>query len=425
MRELKVFIEISGEQRYVGKITGETYLDAGFHYDAEYMQSSWGKPVSISLPFQDETFSAGATRNFFEGLLPEGFSRKAVAEWIKADENDYLTILSVLGRECLGAIKVTGDRDTLADSAYVKLSFDQVRELAEEGASKSSEILIKTHLSLAGATGKVGLYYDADNDSWYLPKGDAPSTHIVKQSHVRLKRVVLNEQLCLLAAKKQGIDVSDTFIINIGSGRDEEILFATSRYDRLLDSGKSIDGLPVPDRLHQEDFAQAMGIASSDKYEKSEKGYLAGMFDTIRANCKDPISEQKKLWKRICFNFLIGNTDCHIKNYSLLYNKSLGGISLAPAYDIISTRVYRLTNEMSFYIGGELDIEKMDRSSFARASHEAGMAERMAVNILDDMADSFEAALEEASEEIREAGFNDVSDLKERILSCGGYANLS
>jgi len=50
-----------------------------------------------------EEFSIQQTKNFFEGLLPEGFSRRAVANWAKVDENDYLSILAELGRECLGA----------------------------------------------------------------------------------------------------------------------------------------------------------------------------------------------------------------------------------------------------------------------------------------------------------------------------------
>lgn len=57
---------------------------------------------TISLPFQKEPFSAEKTKNFFESLLPEGFSRRAVADWIKTDEYDYLAILKALGKECLG-----------------------------------------------------------------------------------------------------------------------------------------------------------------------------------------------------------------------------------------------------------------------------------------------------------------------------------
>ena len=136
----------------------------------------------------------------------------------------------------------------------------RVKELAEEGATKSTQILMETHQSLTGASGKVGLYYDEKKDKWYLPKGEAPSNYIVKQSHVRLSKLVLNEQLCMMTAKELGIEIPESFIINIGKGTDSEVLFATKRYDRREESDKNIDGLSVPFRLHQEDFAQAMGI---------------------------------------------------------------------------------------------------------------------------------------------------------------------
>jgi len=211
-----------------------------------------------------EEFSIQQTKNFFEGLLPEGFSRRAVANWAKVDENDYLSILAELGRECLGAIMVVeGEKST--SQHYEKLGIKQVKELAAEGATRSTRILMETHLSLTGASGKVGLYYDKDHDEWYLPKGNAPSTYIVKQSHVRLEQIVLNEQLCMLTAKLLGIDVPDSFIINLGKGKDEEVLFATQRYDRKLSDRETIDGLRTPLRLHQEDFSQALGIGSSQK----------------------------------------------------------------------------------------------------------------------------------------------------------------
>ena len=57
-----------------------------------------------------------------------------------------------------------------------------------------------------------------------------------------------------------GIEIPESFIINIGKGTDSEVLFATKRYDRREERDKNIDGLSVPFRLHQEDFAQAMGI---------------------------------------------------------------------------------------------------------------------------------------------------------------------
>ena len=101
--------------------------------------------------------------------------------------------------------------------------------------------------------------------------GTAPSTHILKQSHVRLKKIVANEQLCLLTARKLGIRTPDSFIINLND-KENDFLFATERYDRkILDTSKELMGKKVPLRLHQEDFAQALGITASQKYEKTGK----------------------------------------------------------------------------------------------------------------------------------------------------------
>lgn len=423
MRELSVYIELNGIQTLVGKISGEQYNDARFRYVREYIEAKEAAPISVSLPFQDDYFSTEQTRNFFESLLPEGFSRKAVADWMKADENDYIAILAQLGRECLGAIKIVEGNDD-RESGYELLSAERVKALAAEGATKSTEILLETHLSLTGASGKVGLYYNSDNNKWYLPKGDAPSTHIVKQSHVRHKQIVLNEQLCIQTAKRIGIAVPESFIVSNGSQSDQDVLYATPRYDRPLSENKIIDGLKCPYRLHQEDFAQALGIFASDKYEKVPSGYMSRMFDLLRHNSVNPIEDQIALLRIIIFNYLIGNTDCHVKNFSLLYSEDLKSKRLAPAYDLVATRVYRTTSNMSFYIGGELDISKINRNNFAISASEIGLSEKMVLDNFDYVANKLEGAMTEAAEELANKGFDNSISLKNEILKNGGYASL-
>ena len=228
----------------------------------------------------------------------------------------------------------------------------------------------------------------------------------------------------MLTAKEAGINAVDSFIVNTGNGSDSDILFATKRYDRKMIGNRSIDGLRIPNRLHQEDFAQAMGISAKDKYEKESKNYLKLMFDTIRANCADPISQQIILWKMICFNYLIGNTDAHIKNFALVYGENLKTISLAPAYDIVSTRIYNMSDEMSFYIGGELNIERMSRNTFASAAGECGLTERIALKSFDEVADSFENALKKSADYLYETGFKDVKEMSGNILKTGGFGKL-
>ena len=425
MENYIVSIEKQGRLYRVGSISGQDHSEACFLYAPEYLESAQPAAISISLPLQKEPFSPVQTKTFFEGLLPEGFTRRSVAQWMHLDENNYLSILYHLGRECLGALCISREGDS-EEATYEKLSVDQVRQLAEEGATKSAEMVTRAHLSLTGASGKAGLYYDDAKNEWYLPKGMAPSTHIVKQSHIRLDGIVTNEQLSLLTAKRCGIAIPDSFIVNTGNGGEGEVLLATRRYDRLItDKSPEIDGLKSPFRLHQEDFAQAMGIPASEKYERETGHFLRTMFGLIRRYSADPIHDQLRLWDMIVFNYLVGNTDGHVKNLSLLYSPDMRTVRLAPAYDILSTTIYETsTREMAFAIGGARTVDEVTEDSFRAAAKEAGIAERMAMRRFDAVRKKFREALEASAAELEEKGFYRAANLKERILASGGIGRI-
>ncbi len=426
MTEYQVSVEHSGRQIPVGRIE-ETDGDGGrFFYLDDYLRQPDAVPVSISLPLETEAFSEEQTRTFFEGLLPEGFTRKSVAQHLRIDEGNYLSMLAGLGRECLGAIRISDDVPQ-PEAGYEKVTEKQIRELAAEGAVRSAEMVTKAHLSLTGASGKAGLYFDGSSGEWYLPHGTAPSTHIVKQSHVRLDGIVANEQLCLLTAAHCGIAVPDSFIINTGSFRDEDVLFATKRYDRIIDDRCEIlDGLRIPFRLHQEDFAQAMGIPSLRKYEPEDGHYMEEMFSLLRRYSADPITDQLRLWDMIVFNYLVGNTDGHIKNYSMLYSPDMQSMHLAPAYDLVSTVVYESsTREMAFSIGGDLLVDDITTESFQRAAEQVGLGERLAMSRFDDICGRFREALDASAGELAELGFFQAEQIAQTILERGGINRMN
>lgn len=417
MRRYKVYLEVGGKQVRVGEIEGNFSDDARFSYSKEYITKEESKSISISLPIQEEPFSPERTKAFFEGLLPEGFMRKNIAANMHFDENDYLSILYNLGKECIGAIRIN-QTDEEPESCYKAITSKQVEELAAEGTTKSTEMVIKTHLSLTGASGKVGLYFDEKNGRWYLPCGLAPSTHIVKQSHIRLDGIVTNEQLSMMAARKCGIDIPESFIINIGKGNDSEVLFATKRYDRIIDkTSEKIGGLKRPFRIHQEDFAQAMGIASFEKYEKDGQNYAEKMFETVRNNCTKPLEDQLSLWDRIVYNFALGNTDAHIKNYALIYDTHMEGVSLAPAYDMLSTVIYEsATRDMSFNIGGNRNLDSINEESFKTLAARVGIGEKLAMKNYQNLLDRFENAIKESAKDLQDIGFENAGHIAERIL---------
>ena len=425
MQRLAVQIEVKGAFKQVGEIVGTSSDDARFTYTESYLKDPESRAISISMPLEQQSFSVESTRNFFEGLLPEGFTRRCVAEWLHRDEKDYLAILAGLGQECLGAIKIIDESRAVLPSEYKELTSEEVKKLAQEGATESAEMVTKSHLSLTGASGKVGLYYDEKKDKWYLPIGEAPSTHIVKQSHIRLKRIVANEQLCLLTAKNLGIEIQQSFIIKTESNEAEDVLFATKRYDRRMQSnGRKLNGMNIPYRLHQEDFSQALGIPASEKYEKDGGSYLSKMFGILRDYSSSPIEDQLKLWDICVFNFLIGNTDNHIKNLSLLYGKDLKTIRLAPAYDIVSTMIYESSTEnMALSIGGDYSIQKITEESFEKEATKDGLGVKMAMKRLDTLQKNFAKALNAGAQVLEEQGFEGTKDIAEQIMVRGGIRN--
>ena len=385
-----------------------------------YIASPFAHAISLSLPLSQKDFDTDATKTFFDGLLPEGFTRQCVAESIHASSDDYISILQQLGSECLGAIQIIDEEKPSINEGYIPLTIEEIKALAKEGASKSAEIVVKSHLSLTGASGKVGLYYNQSSGKWYKPQGLAPSTHIVKQSHVRYKNIVLNEQLCLLTAQKLGIEIPESFILQTQAGmvNNEDVLFTTRRFDRDFDNdSRIIDGLKTPYRLHQEDFAQALGIKPIDKYEKEGQGYLKKMFDLLLKYSSNPIEDSLKLWRRTVYNCLIGNTDNHIKNCSLMYSKDLSSIRLAPFYDVICTRVYESsTEEMSVSINGKKNINQIRKDDLEKEAKNCGLGTKVAMKIYDELHDDIKNALLDSSKELFKKGFPDAQVLAEKII---------
>ncbi len=124
----------------------------------------------------------------------------------------YLSLLVFVGAECPGSLRIESAKSAELPSANCKLlRGEELRELVECGAVASTTLLRNTRRSLVGAMGKVPLCFQ--EGKWYEPFGSAVSTHVVKQSHVRLQHNVENERLVLRTAEKLGIPTAKSVII--------------------------------------------------------------------------------------------------------------------------------------------------------------------------------------------------------------------
>jgi serine/threonine-protein kinase HipA len=417
LKRLEVDIEIMGRRKEVGSISGESEFTATFAYSSDYVRSRDSMPISASLPLKEDAFNQGETRTFFEGLLPEGFIRRTIAKNNRVDADDYLSLLCMLGSECPGAVSIRGDDYTPTDPGYKEPDADSMYELASGSADKAAELEVEAQLSLPGSTGKIGAYKGEDG-TWYIPRGGAASTHIIKQGNIRYEDIVQNERLMLMTAEALGIEVPSSEIVSCkGQGKDR-FLLASERYDRsLAGSVRKIDGMNCPLRLHQEDFGQAMGVSAANKYEHLGKHHMRDMFRVLREKSASPIEDQIKLWDIVVFNYLIGNTDAHIKNFSIIYDENMRSARLAPAYDLVSTIIYdNQADDMAFAIGGVGKWEDIDRSAFEKACVECRLNTRLFMKRFDEMSAQFERALKASAGSLSKEGYPEAQAIADRIL---------
>lgn len=80
------------------------------HYEFSYFKDYSGKPVSLTLPISNKSYSFNKFPPFFEGLLPEGFMLDALLRKAKIDKDDRFEQLMRIGKEVVG--NVTIERNT-------------------------------------------------------------------------------------------------------------------------------------------------------------------------------------------------------------------------------------------------------------------------------------------------------------------------
>jgi len=78
----------------------------GFTYDSEYLSTQSAQPLSLSLPLAPSRYPGTEAQSFFEGLLPEGEARDAIAKRLGISHRSSVKLLRALGRDCAGDILI-------------------------------------------------------------------------------------------------------------------------------------------------------------------------------------------------------------------------------------------------------------------------------------------------------------------------------
>ena len=327
--EVELFGQAAGTLEISGPLRSPE--DWTFTYHREYIRA--GAPaLSVTMPLREDPWVGAVARNWFCNLLPEGAVRQAIVQRLRIPHGDDFALLAAIGGECAGAVSVRlpgagqMDADDADDADDAETDLEAALFLQGDVGGEGSWALAGTpmRLSLAGAQDKLAVVAQADG-RLRLPHRGEPSTHVLKPDSRRFGGLRDAEALGLALARAVGLDAAAGRLVDV-LGRPALLV---ERYDRV----RAPDG--TLQRLHQEDFCQALGYPDGLKYEASGGPGLAACSALVRRLALGPAAVQGLLdW--VVFNVLIGNADAHAKNLSLLCDRQ-GRRRLAPLYDLVPT----------------------------------------------------------------------------------------
>lgn len=170
-------------------------------------------------------------------------------------------------------------------------------------------------LSISGVQPKLSVKLDKkSNELIVVTEG---GEYILKPQTSTFANIPENEQCCMDIASDLDIEIPFHCLISL---KDESLAYVIKRFDRE----KGI-------KIHQEDFAQILG--QNDKY----KGSVEQIGRWLKEISSAPGYDAQLLFERVVLNFILGNGDAHLKNYSISYKGE--NIRLTPAYDIVCSKL--------------------------------------------------------------------------------------
>ena len=149
---------------------------------------------------------------------------------------------------------------------------------------------------------------------------DKGGRYILKPQHQFYTQLPENEDLTMRLAKEIGLEIPKHGLL---WSKDNTLTYFIKRFDRVGQNDK----VPV------EDFAQLAGLSRDTKYDYSiEK--IVMLIDDF---CTFPAIEKIKLFKMVIFNYVIGNEDSHLKNFSIITDDNQ--VRLSPCYDLVNSTI--------------------------------------------------------------------------------------
>ncbi|HSW14376.1 MAG TPA: type II toxin-antitoxin system HipA family toxin [Solimonas sp.] len=327
---------------YVGRWTITARGDMELQYDASWLASPRGRPISLSLPFNlnNEPLKGDNVAHYFEGLLPDSDAiRKRVAARFKTGSTEAFDLLAAIGRDCAGALQLLPEGEVPAGVDHIdgvvvdeKAIERHLLEVVTPDRFAGAKDPDDFRISLAGAQEKDAFLWWGGK--WMKPRGATPTTHIFKLPlgmvggrQADFSTSVDNEWLCLRVFKAYGVPTAEATITTFGKQR----VLVVERFDRVVSSDHT-----RLFRLVQEDFCQATGTSPLVKYEGEGGPGLKQLFTLVQQSLDAEADLRTLMASQILF-WMLRAPDGHAKNFSIQLQAGMAGrFRLTPMYDVMS-----------------------------------------------------------------------------------------
>ena len=382
MNDAVAVLDVLLHGQSIGTLT-RTAGDASlFAFNSRYIEDEARPTLGLSFKTQEGVLRTQLqpyhTRlmPFFSNLLPEGHLRQYLAERGEVHPDREFFLLWLLGEDLPGALRVRPAEGNLLPPAYAREAGAET-----DGERPDPNVSQALRFSLAGVQLKFSAIANASGGLTIPAKGVGGSW-IIKLPSERFAGVARNEYSMMTLATKLGMNVPRVKLVDLreienlptglGQLREYEAI-AVERFDRHPDGT----------HVHMEDFAQVFDLYPANKYKKASSMNIARVL-----GIETPPEDMQEFIRRLVFNALIGNSDMHVKNWSLIYPDRRGA-RLSPAYDFVATTAYIPDETSGLKFSRSKHYKDLTLDELAHLADRAKLPEQLVLNAAKEIVQRF------------------------------------
>jgi serine/threonine-protein kinase HipA len=275
------------------------------------------------------------------------------------------------GRRCLHCYEPLRESNTEVHQAcnkrfYGQLKTPQLNYNLNDLQGLAAQI-IQSQMAVTGVQAKVSLSLyrkEEKNLTKKLTIVGLYGDYILKPPSEFYPELPELESLTMHMAQICGLQVVPHSLIRL---QDNTLCYITKRVDRSR-KGK----------LHMEDMCQLSERLTEDKY----KGSHEQVAKLLLKYSTTPLLDVSNFYELVLFSFFTGNSDMHLKNFSLLEKEGLG-MSLSPAYDLVPTVLVNEADTEELALTLNAKKRKLKYQDFLAAYENCGLSKKVLDNTLE------------------------------------------